>query len=523
MADSKISALTELTALASADELVAVDKSDTSMAASGTTKRLTLATLRAEVPFIDAVAEHGVPTDGTTDGTTAINAAITAANAEGGGIVYLRPLTTTYRFSQIVMKDGVWLMGGGVQGTELRSIASNPTAAGSGLIVLSAITDENVFLSDFMIHGLRSSQTNAINGINFDKTGDTGEFDSRIWHLDVIQCKGAGMRFTGRSGPMLVRACRLGTNDGHGVHVLGNASDCSFVDVDVGNSGLNGFHIEVGNNVYQGCTSHYSGQIDSTNYGDGFHLTSTARHTQMNMCRAEDGARHGFYFNGCNDLHAVGVMSSRCNGNAFRFTGVTDSEVEGKVVFQNEGTGNTHSRIVEMDGSSNARNRIEVGYSTDALDAATAPVNGTATGNDVKVSVGGTHDAIAAPAYAASFTPDPYLYAGVSITLTGNITINAPTYQHRGQRLRLILTQDGTGGHTMSFNAVFKTHQAYTLSNVTTDRTFNANSYTMDELADLVGTHIQDQRPSTAANAVNIFDFWCDGTNWLQVGGSTLT
>lgn len=47
MADSKISALTALTALASDDELVVVDKSDTSMAASGTTKRVAYGVLNA--------------------------------------------------------------------------------------------------------------------------------------------------------------------------------------------------------------------------------------------------------------------------------------------------------------------------------------------------------------------------------------------------------------------------------------------------------------------------------------------
>lgn len=45
MADAKISALTELTALAGDDELVVVDKSDTTDAASGTTKRATWQTV----------------------------------------------------------------------------------------------------------------------------------------------------------------------------------------------------------------------------------------------------------------------------------------------------------------------------------------------------------------------------------------------------------------------------------------------------------------------------------------------
>lgn len=49
MADTKISALTELTSVASNDELVVVDKSDTTMAASGTSKRISVPTLLASV------------------------------------------------------------------------------------------------------------------------------------------------------------------------------------------------------------------------------------------------------------------------------------------------------------------------------------------------------------------------------------------------------------------------------------------------------------------------------------------
>lgn len=45
MADTKVSALTELTSLAEADEFVVVDKSDTTMAATGTNKRVTRANL----------------------------------------------------------------------------------------------------------------------------------------------------------------------------------------------------------------------------------------------------------------------------------------------------------------------------------------------------------------------------------------------------------------------------------------------------------------------------------------------
>lgn len=57
--------------------------------------------------------------------------------------------------------------------------------------------------------------------------------------------------------------------------------------------------------------------------------------------------------------------------------------------------------------------------------------------------------------YAASFTPDFSGDETRDVTLTGNITINAPTVT-AGQKIRLILIQDGTGSRTWSVNSAFK-------------------------------------------------------------------
>lgn len=60
-----------------------------------------------------------------------------------------------------------------------------------------------------------------------------------------------------------------------------------------------------------------------------------------------------------------------------------------------------------------------------------------------------------AQTYAASFTPDFTADETRSVTLTGNITINAPTVT-QGQKIRLVLIQDATGSRTWSVNAAFK-------------------------------------------------------------------
>jgi hypothetical protein len=70
VADSKISDLTALTGgLATTDELVIVDKSDTTMAASGTDKRVTYATLLASSPVETGLVMVSAPAS-TATGTT---------------------------------------------------------------------------------------------------------------------------------------------------------------------------------------------------------------------------------------------------------------------------------------------------------------------------------------------------------------------------------------------------------------------------------------------------------------------
>jgi hypothetical protein len=58
-------------------------------------------------------------------------------------------------------------------------------------------------------------------------------------------------------------------------------------------------------------------------------------------------------------------------------------------------------------------------------------------------------------AYAASFTGVFTTFETRDVTLTGNITIEAPTVT-AGQKVRLILIQDATGGRTWSVNSAFK-------------------------------------------------------------------
>lgn len=90
-------------------------------------------------------------------------------------------------------------------------------------------------------------------------------------------------------------------------------------------------------------------------------------------------------------------------------------------------------------------------------------------------------------AYAASITPDAAAGERVIVgTLTGGLTINAPSNPVAGAALEFAFAQDATGGRAITWNAAFK------------------------KAADGAGT--ASQRGATR--------FIYDGTNWLQTGGA---
>lgn len=91
-----------------------------------------------------------------------------------------------------------------------------------------------------------------------------------------------------------------------------------------------------------------------------------------------------------------------------------------------------------------------------------------------------------ADTFAASYTPVFTAEQVRTVTLTGNITINAPTVT-AGQRVTLILKQDGTGGRTATWNTAYK---------------FPGGT---------------PPALSRAANAVDVFDGYVNGASEIQM------
>ena len=93
-------------------------------------------------------------------------------------------------------------------------------------------------------------------------------------------------------------------------------------------------------------------------------------------------------------------------------------------------------------------------------------------------------------AYATPLTPDPYDGGTVVVgTLTGDLTINLPpSGVFKGMKIRFQLTQDGSGGHAVTFDAGYKTTGAL----------------------------------ATTANSVTLIEFQWDGTNFRELSRTVM-
>ena len=159
---SKISAYAALTSPASGDVLPVVDVSDTSMAASGTTKKITIANLAA-VDWLNVVTQFGADPTGAADSTTAIQNAINAAAfvsaSDASGILGAAQAT-------VYIPGGTYLISSGplvlTHGHSLRI-----TGAGDGTILKSTA---NAIIDFDGLNGLTEGSVE-IDHLGFDAAG----------------------------------------------------------------------------------------------------------------------------------------------------------------------------------------------------------------------------------------------------------------------------------------------------------------------------------------------------------------
>jgi hypothetical protein len=177
----KISTYTAITSVEANDLLVTVDVNDTTMAATGTTKKMTLAQMAQLGNPGDwyNAKNYGAAANGSTDDTAAIQAAITAAQASGGGVVYLPHGNYKVSSTLTVTASGLAIIGEPTEDVGSGSMI-NPTNL--GFTVLQS-TSPWLVLRDFTI------KWNTLTGASGGASGPIGisvADDTQISNVQVI-------------------------------------------------------------------------------------------------------------------------------------------------------------------------------------------------------------------------------------------------------------------------------------------------------------------------------------------------
>lgn len=329
--------------------------------------------------------------------------------------------------------------------------------------------------------------------------------DWRFIDVAIRRTPGSGFRTLSSSGTVRGLTLSHVTVDraGNNGFSLNQTNDSHFHDCLAVAATNNGFEIATtGENNFVGCRAVWNG-------GHGFHVTSSSFGSTFTGCSTDRNEKHGIFIDasGSRPITFVGCALRRDGRNggsggggyaAFAVDGATAPVVCRGVI-----------TMPGVDDDASGTNSPQ--YGAYVAGATMVSLDGYFWGNSTPVGDGGgnthleitsdSHMAVGAPGsattwrrrllfenYAASYTPNPVKSDAVVVaTLTGGITINAPSPAYRGQRLQFVFTQDGTGGRTVTWNAVFKVNWT----------------------------------PDTAANKKNTVEFIYDGTNWVQTSSAT--
>ena len=501
MADSKISGLTAGLALPT-DELVT---------------RRDASNFRVPVELLTDnifnVKNYGAVGDNSTNDTTAIQAAIDAAAADGGGVVYIP--AGTYVTGPLVIKNQVWIRGAGIYATTLKLADSSDDNLLTSYKATS--TESNALLwavQDLRLDGNKSNQASG-SGIYVElsssQTAGDVVNDAR-WLIDNVfieNCKEHGFeqvssRSEGRIINLHVFDC-----DGHGFRIAG--SDTFIVSSNVGACGLAGFYISGSSVRIVNSKAWFNGTVTSAS-GHGFHLNgSSPGGVSLTNCEAQDNDGAGFKIEssshrvtltGCvadsNGKGSTTPISGDGSYAGYEISSSRNITIVGCISYERRYDGvNSAQRCALKITSSAEQNNIDISHSAASGGAVVnQPLHGDSTsvnGNNIRFNAQGGHQAVS---YASSITPNPYEGEFISVTLTGNITVNNvsnttgqgsgtyPRGQHAGARMTFIFTQDGTGGHTVTWGDAYKVNWT----------------------------------PTTTANKINTISFVYNGSNWIQVG-----
>lgn len=287
---TKITDFTALSAAVAADVLPVVDLSDTTMAASGTTKKINIAELLepgGAVSVLNPSYSGGADPAGSADSTSAFQAALNACPA--GGAVLVPP--GTYKItSTLTIPVGVWLRGlMGYRASSYSCLIKAYTMTTGSLIAFAAGTPCGG-IADLVLDGtsLPAGTVHGIQCIGACKFGTIAALNVRNFTGDGINITASG----GNPDGWLLKEISSHDNAGDGVHwdyCVDGQMHTFHLDHNTGS----GLALGTMNNV---TISHGKCQ-QNTNYGYALIGGFVRSNATLAHCFSENNSKDGWNFN----------------------------------------------------------------------------------------------------------------------------------------------------------------------------------------------------------------------------------
>lgn len=459
---------------------------------------------------INVAVGVGLAPSGDTTGV-ADSAAMTAL-ANLGSPIQLQP--GTFWGTLASSASFVRLAGSGVN-TTLKLPASSPALTN---MIANSGNANAWYISDLILDGNKANQgAGSWQSAIVLNNPSAGPFYSdgrhQVRNVIIQNFTGDGLVQIGKGGSQFTDI-QIFLCDGFGLNCK---QDSYYANLNIGACGIDGAIIQGASNQFHGCKFWFSGAklvsdrsasatlltvAAPANSWDGGGITGGLNFSLANgwgngvtwanisgtsiansgsggamaACYAQDNGRAGFAnLNGTQKLTLEGVVADS-NNNCGTNGGVPNGSFAGFDWASSECTirGSSFDRAANVNHqaaalaitSGSGQNSIRLAFTGTLNDASNMPPLTAGSGiskSDLQFRAQGA--SFFAPAFGATYTPDPFGAEVHSMTLTGAITVNAPALSGTnttgiflvpGMKIYLAFTQDGTGGRVVTLNAVFR-------------------------------------------------------------------